>query len=325
MTITRRTFTLTGLAAAAMTGHAAAQVPANGRVFVGFPAGGTADATTRRFADLIRGKVASAVIVENRVGAGGRLAVQALKGAAPDGTTLLLSPDSMMTIYTSVYRKLGYDPATEVTPISPICRYTFALGIGPRVPESVRSLADFVAWGKANADAVTYGSPAAGSMPHFLGDVFFRAAGIRAVHNPYRGSAPAINDLLGGHIPSVMTVLGDFLPHVNSPGIRMLGVTNAERSRFMPNVPTFRESGFAQVAGTETYGIFLPGGASDAVVQQVGGLVRDAAANPEMIEGLARIGMDAFATTPSEYRAYLAAERTRWAPVVQASGFSLEE
>ncbi len=230
MTITRRAFALSGLAVAALSSRSLAQTPASGRILVGFPAGGTADSTTRRFAELARGRIASAVVVENRVGAGGRLAIQALKGAPADGTTLLLSPDSMMTIYTSVYRNLGYDPATDVTPISPICRYAFAFGVGPRVPRNVTSLSDFVAWGKANNDAVTYGSPAAGSMPHFLGDLFFRAAGIKAVHSPYRGSAPAINDLLGGHIPCVMTVLGDFLPHVNADGVRMLGVTTEERS-----------------------------------------------------------------------------------------------
>ena len=216
MTITRR-----GLIGAAIIlvapSSTRAQTPPLARIICGFPAGGTADATARHTAELWRGKLAGNVIVENRVGAAGRIAVTAVKDAPGDGSMLLLSPESMFTIHASVYRKLGYDPDKDITPVSPISRFAFALGVGPGVPDTVKALADFVSWAKANGDKISYGSPAAGSMPHFLGDQFFRAIGSGAGHTPYRGSAPALQDLVGGHVPAVMTVLGDFLPFKTSP------------------------------------------------------------------------------------------------------------
>jgi tripartite-type tricarboxylate transporter receptor subunit TctC len=267
----------------------------------------------------------SNVIVENRIGAAGRIAVTAIKDAAGDGSMVLLSPGSMFTIHASVYRKLGYDPDKDITPVSPISRFAFALGVGPGVPDTVKTLADFVPWAKANGDKISYGSPAAGSMPHFLGDQFFRAIGSGAGHAPYRGSAPALQDLVGGHVPAVMTVLGDFLPFKTSPGLRILAVSDKARSRFLPDVPTFTELGLPNVSGVETYGIFLPGKSPEALVARVQELVGEAVAHKDMIASLALIGMEPASLTAAEYRAYLARERTQWAPIVKQSGFSLDE
>jgi tripartite-type tricarboxylate transporter receptor subunit TctC len=302
-----------------------AQTLSLARIICGFPAGGTADSTARRVAELWRGKLAASVIVENRVGAAGRIAVSAVKDAPADGSMVLLSPESMFTIHSSVYRKLGYDPDKDITPVSPIASFTFALGIGPGVPNTVKTLADFVQWAKANGAKISFGSPAAGSMPHFLGDLFFRAIGSGARHAPYRGSAPALQDLVGGHVPAVMTVLGDFLPFKASPGMRILAVTDKARSHFLPDVPTFAELGFPAVSGVETYGIFLPGKSPAALVARVHQLIGEAVAQKDMIASLAQIGMDPASLSASEYRAYLARERTRWAPVVKQSGFSLDE
>lgn len=315
-----------GLALAGLSAPARAQVlPGIARIYCGFPAGGTVDATARRVADAWRGKLAESVIVENRVGAGGRLAVHAAKDQPADGRSILLSPDSMLTIYQSVFTKLGYDPAGDVVAVSPVCSYTFAFGVGPGVPESVKTLAQFIDWAKANPDKAQYASPAAGSMPHFLGDVFFRAAGMTPRHVPYRGSAQAIQDLLGGHVPSCLTVLGDFLPVRSQPGVRVLAVSHSTRSRFMPDVPTFTEQNFANVQGIEHFGIFLPKGAGVELVGRLNTLVREAVADPVMIEGLARIGMDPAPMAASAYAALLESERKAWGPIVKASGFSLEE
>jgi tripartite-type tricarboxylate transporter receptor subunit TctC len=325
MAITRRG--LIGAASAIFVAPSStrAQTPPLARIICGFPAGGTADATARHAAELWRGKLAASVIVENRVGAAGRLAVRAVKDAAGDGSMLLLSPESMFTIHASVYRKLGYDPDKDITPVSPISRFAFALGIGPSVPDTVKTLADFVPWAKANGDKISYGSPAAGSMPHFLGDGFFRAIGSGARHAPYRGSAPALQDLVGGHVPAVMTVLGDFLPFKASAGLRILAVSDKARSRFLPDVPTFTELGFPNVSGVETYGIFLPGKSSEALVGRVQELVGEAVAQKNLIASLALIGMEPASLAAAEYRAYLARERARWAPIVKQSGFSLDE
>lgn len=321
----RRTFILSGAALAASPRLAMAQSPGLARLICGFPAGGTADTTSRRVAESWRGKLADNVIVENRVGAAGRIAINAVKDAAPDGTMVLLSPDSMLSIYPSVYKKLGYDPAVDVTAISPVCRYTFALGIGPSVPAGIKTLAAYIAWAKQNEATVAYGSPAAGSMPHFLGDKFYRAVGVAARHAPYRGSAPALQDLVGGHIPSVMTVLGDFLPFREAAGLRILAVSDRERSRFIPDVPTFAEESFAQIFGVENYGIFLPGKVAPEIARKVEGLVKETVAAKSFADGVATIGMDAIASTSDVYRDYLAKERVAWAPTVKESGFTLEE
>ena len=321
----RRTFILSGAVLATTPRLALAQNPGLARLICGFPAGGTADTTSRRVAESWRGKLADSVIVENRVGAAGRIAINAVKDAAADGTMVLLSPDSMLSIYPSVYRKLGYDPAVDVTPISPVCRYTFALGIGPAVPAGIKTLAAYVAWAKQNEATVAYGSPAAGSMPHFLGDKFYRGIKVAARHAPYRGSAPALQDLVGGHVPSVMTVLGDFLPFRDSAGLRILAVTDKERSRFLPEVPTFGEEGFAQVYGVENYGIFLPGKVAPDIARKVEGLVKETAISRGFSEGVATIGMEAGASSIEGYRDYLAKERIAWAPAVKESGFTLEE
>ncbi|MCX7326500.1 MAG: tripartite tricarboxylate transporter substrate-binding protein [Hyphomicrobiales bacterium] len=144
-------------------------------------------------------------------------------------------------------------------------------------------------------------------------------------HVPYRGSAPAITDLIGGHLPRCITVLGDFLPQIANPVLRMPAVANSTLSKFLPNVPTFAEQGFPSVVSTEAYGIFLPKGTSGDRVTRVNAALRDAVGSPDIIAALAQIGMEPASTTAESYRAYLERERQLWAPIVKASGFALDE
>lgn len=295
------------------------------RILVGFPAGGSVDVCARRVAEAWRGRLAETVLVDQRVGAGGRLAIAALKDAPPDGGTLLMSPSSMFTIYPHVYRKLAYKPDTDVIPVSPVANATCGFGVGPMVPTSVRTLADFVAWAKAHPDQSAYASPAAGAMPHFLGDQFARAAGIRLTHVPYRGAAPGLQDLMGGQIASGCFILGDFLPHLASGRIRILGVTDQQRSRFAPEVPTFAEQGWASIQGVETYGLFLPARTPASVVDKVFDLARVALREKQVVEGLAKLGFEPLVLSPADYARRLASERATWGPIVQASGFSSDD
>lgn len=313
------------LALAGMISPAFAQ-PLSGEatILCGFPPGGTVDATARRLAALWTGKLAETVKVENRAGAAGRLPIMATKDAAADGRTILISPDSMMTIYPAIFRQLAYNPATDVTPVSSVGLLTFGLAIGPAVPESVKTLAAFVEWTKANPAQAQFASPAAGSMPHFFGDLFFRQAGVTANHVAYRGSAPAVQDLLAGKIPACFAVIGEFLAHRSTTGFRILAVTNETRWRHLPDVPTFNEQGFSRVQGDETFGVYLPKGAARPLVERINGLVREAAADAGTVESLARIGMIAQPASPEEFAARLERERAKWAPIVAASGFSLE-
>ncbi|MFN3302921.1 MAG: Bug family tripartite tricarboxylate transporter substrate binding protein [Roseateles sp.] len=313
---------LAALAAAPFAARAQGQLP---RILVGFPAGGSVDTTARRFADFARGKLAETVLVEQKVGAGGRIAIVGLKDAVPDGQTLLLSPASMFTIYPHAYRKLAYNPATDVIPVAPLALSSCGFGVGPMVPASVKTLAHFSDWAKANADKAAYASPAAGAMPHFLGNQFEHAAGLKLMHVPYRGAAPGVQDLMGGQIASGCFSIGDFLPHLASGRVRLLGVTDKARSRFAPDVPTFEEQGFKGIVGVESYGLFLPARAPQAVVDKLADIARAAVREPAVVEALAKLGFEPLSLAPADYAKRLAAEREYWGPIVKASGFSSDD
>lgn len=304
---------------------ARAQGTALPRILVGFPAGGSVDTTARRVAEAWRGRLAESVLVEQKVGAGGRLAIAALKDAAPDGLTLLLSPSSMFTIYPHAYRKLAYRADADVIPVAPLAHSTCGFGVGPLVPATVKTLAQFVDWAKANPQNAAYASPAAGAMLHFLGNQFERAAGIKLTHVPYRGAAPGMQDLMGGQIASGCFSIGDFLPHLGTGRVRLLGVTDGKRSRFAPETPTFEEQGFKGIDGVESYGLFLPARTPAAVVERIADLARVALREAAVTEGLAKLGFEPFSLRPAEYARRLAAEREQWGPIVKASGFSSDD
>lgn len=295
------------------------------KLLVGFPAGGTVDAVARLLAAAWRADGATPPIVEQRVGAGGRLAVQALVNSSPDGETVLLSPASMFTIYPHVFRRLAYDPVTDVTPVTSVCHYVCAFAVGPMVPVRVRTVPDFVAWVRVNPSLGAYGSPAAGAMPHFLGTQFARAAGISLTHVPYRGAAPGLQELMGGQVAAGMFALGDFLPHLAGGQLRLLAVADDKRSRYAPSIPTFAEQSYRGLYGVESFGLFLPGHASGTAVNRVFDMASTAVRQPAFAEGLARSGFEPSLQEPSAYARQLATERERWAPVVRASGFSADD
>lgn len=304
----------------------AQQAPAieTARILVGFAAGGTTDVMARRLADRLRGNYARTAVVDNRAGAGGRVAIELLTTAAPDGTTLLLTPCSMMYIYPHIYTKLSYDPFVDVTPVSQTCSTVFALGVGPAVPDSVRTVRDFMAFAKANPDKATYGSPAAGSTPHFVGALIERAAGTEIRHVAFRGSQPAIVDMMGGQVSAVSAPVGEFLPHMKTGKVRILATSGAQRTRFAPDVPTFTEQGHREMEATEPYAVFLPGKASPEVLQRANAAVRAAAASPEFAEGIAQMGLEAVSNTPADLSRLIRTEHDRWGPVVKTIGFKAD-
>ena len=256
MTIDRRDFLALG-AAAALPGFAVAQGMDTARILCGFPAGGTTDAVSRRIADKLRPGYAKTVLVENKVGAGGRIAVEELKRSAPDGTTMLMTPAAMITLYPHVYTKLPYG-INDVTPVCTACTISFALGVGPAVPETVKNVKDYLAWAKANPDKANYGSPGAGSPPHLLGMLLSKESGVELRHVPYKGSAPGIQDLLGGQVASFSSPIGDYLPHLKGGKLRVLATSGPKRSRFTPDVATYTEQGFGALEMLEWYGFFMP-------------------------------------------------------------------
>ena len=299
-------------------------MPENLRVVCGFAPGGTSDTISRRVGDKLAGTYARSVVVENRAGAGGRIAIDAVKAANPDGTSLLLTPGSMLFIYPHIYKQLSYNPFTDLMPVSTAANIVHAIAVGPGVPDSVKSINDFIAWCKANPAKANYGSPAAGSTPHFIGALIEKAAGVQMNHIAFKGTQLAIVDLMGGQIPAVIGPDGEFLPHMKSGRVRVLATSGPQRSKFYPDVPTFSEQGMPGFEATTWFGVSLPKGAPPAVVKRLHAVFTQALKVPEVRERLVKQGFDVIGSTPEEFDAYMRAEMQRWSKVVKESRASVD-
>ncbi|WP_043838215.1 Bug family tripartite tricarboxylate transporter substrate binding protein [Muricoccus aerilatus] len=316
--------TLASAAAPGLWRGAAAQAlnrPA--RIILGWPPGGAADIIARLFAERLRGTYASQLVVENRPGAASRLGIEAVKAAAPDGATLLVTPESMLTIYPHIYpRTLRYDGLKDFIPVSGLCSTSFALALTPA--HRARNLAEFVSWARQQSSPVPYASPAAGSTPHFLVEELARATRIRLEHVSYRGSGPAMPDLQAGRLAMVITVTGDMAEYERTGFGRIIGVTSSERSRKLPEVPTMAELGHADLTAEEWYGILLPAGTPLPLVEALQKAVADAVKDPDLRASLATMEQRPRPSTAQEFAERIRTERDRWAPIVLASGFSAE-
>jgi tripartite-type tricarboxylate transporter receptor subunit TctC len=327
MTLSRRTLLNTTAAAALIASAPRAFAQAaleNVKVITGFPPGGTSDTICRRVAAKLTPGYARTAVVENRTGAGGQIAIQAVKAMAADGSTILQTPMSMLGVYPHIYRKLAYDPVADLTPVTLGCTFDFGFAVGPAVPASVKSLADFLAWCKANPDKANFGSPAAGSVPHFIGVLLGRNAGIDLKHVPYRGTQPAILDMIGGQVQAVSGPIGEFTQHVAAGKCRLLAATGGARSKFAPDTPTMVEQGLREMNFSEWFGFYLPGKAAADVVQRANTALRAALADKETVDGLALMGLEAKSSTPAELAAMLKADTERWGPIVKTIGFTAD-
>lgn len=293
------------------------------RMIVGFAPGGSSDVTARLLVEQMRG-YASTIIIDNRPGAGGRIAVETAKAGAPDGSVLLLSPASMIVLYPHLYKPLGYDPVQDLIAVTTVCAFPFVLSVGPLVPRDVRTLADFIQWCKANPKLASYGTSGAGSMLHFAGMMLARAANFDFTHVPYKGASPALQDLLGGQVASTVGVLGIALPHIQAGNLRALAMTGATRSSFLPDVPTLTEAGFSGLEITEWQGLFVPAKTPPAVVHALNRSVRDALDTAEVKAGLIKLFFEAGGTSPEQFADIVKADIARWEPIVKASGFTPE-
>lgn len=295
------------------------------RITVGFTPGGSADLVARALATQL-GAYASGVIIDNRPGAGGRIAVDAVKNAEADGSSLLVSPSSVMALYPHVYRKLGYDPLKDLAPVGMLASFSFVLVVGPMVPPAVATLPEFLAWARANPKSAAFASPGNGTVPHFAGVALSRASNTDMTHVAYKGGAPAMNDVMGGQIASNMAVISNALPHIQARKVRALAVTGPARNAVLPGVPTMSELGYADAGVTESFGVYLPGKASVEVVNRLHALVQEAKTGKAFVEVLHKATFDAGpALNPAEYRQQIAAETARWAAIVKASGFVPED
>ncbi|WP_295983548.1 Bug family tripartite tricarboxylate transporter substrate binding protein [uncultured Variovorax sp.] len=330
MSITRRQILQTTSASAllASIGHNVFAQATTGletaTIVTGFAAGGTSDTTCRRLATKLGGDYAKTVVVDNRTGAGGQIAVGYVKGRPADGSTILQTPTSILTIYPHIYKKLPYDPMADLTPVSLACIFDFGFAVGPAVPASVKTVPEFLAWAKANPAGANYGSPAAGSTPHFIGALLGKKGGVELKHAAYRGTQPAMLDLLGGNISAVSGPIGDITQHLPTGKVRILGVSGAKRSRFAPDVPTFGEQGLKDMAHSEWFAFFLPAKASPEVVAKLNAAMKSALAQKDVIDGLGTFGLEAMSSTPAELTELLKKDTAKWGPIVKEVGFTAE-
>ncbi len=325
---TRRDFlnqsaALAALGAAGLPLSAHAQSMDLAKVLCGFPPGGTSDAISRRIADKLRGNYATNVVVENKPGAGGQIAISLLKDSPSDGSTMLLTPSSLLSIYPFVYKSLPYKPLEDVQPVSLACYFNHAFGVGPAVPESVKTVKDFLAWAKDNPTKANYGSPGAGSMPHLIMGLLNKLTGSDLKHIPYRGSAPGIQDLLGGQISAMSSPVGDYLPYIKTGKLRILAISGLNRSPFVPEVATYRQQGLP-ITVREWYGVFLPGKAKPEAVRRAAAYLQPALAQQDLVTSMAQVGMEVQSSSPQVLGDLLRSDAEEWRRLIKQIGFTAE-
>lgn len=292
------------------------------RIISGFPPGGTIDVLARRVADRLRGNYATSVVVENKPGAAGQIGVLTLKDAPADGSAMLLTPSSMLSIYPYTYPKLQYR-LDDVAPVSLGAYMQHGLAIGRAVPEKVQTLKDFLAWARANVEQANFGSPGAGSMPHMIGNLLARLSNTELRHIPYRGSVPGVQELVGGQVSSFCGPIGDYLPHVKAGKLRVLAVSGKQRSAFLPQVPTLREAGYPLTV-REWYGFFLPGKASAEAIRRASAYLQPVLAQPDMQEFGRQFGLEVQPSSAPALADLLQADAEEWRRLVKQVGFTAE-
>lgn len=294
------------------------------RIIVGFPPGGTTDAFARRMAEKLRGVYATNVVVDNKPGAGGQLGVITLRDAPADGSAMLFTPGSMITIYPHTYPKLQYK-ATDVMPIGTGLYTAFGLGVGPAVPASVTNVKEFIAWVKANPTMGNYGTPGAGSMPHMVAALLDKAAGTDMKQIAYRGSGPAIIELLGGQLPAFSSPIGDYLQHLPAGKIRLLAVTGKQRSSYAPNVPTYAEQGFPELTMEEWFGFFMPLRTPVAIAQRMNDALKQLVPAKDVADFAAPLGLRPTASASlDDFARTLKSDSDLWGGYVKRVGFTAE-
>ena len=289
------------------------------RVLVGFPPGGETDLVARLLVDRMRTSLGVPVIVENKPGANGALAAEALKNTVPDGRTLMVAPIAVTVFAPLTHSKLKYDPARDFAPVSLAANFQMALAVGPGSP--AKTLHEYIAWTRANPGQAMYGVPLAGGPTHFFGVMLARATGVELAVVPYKGSAPFVNELLSGQVPAGITVLSQLLKHHEAGKLRVLATSGSQRSPMAPDIPTFKELGFAALEGTGWQAYYTTAGTPQSIVNRLSRAIASAIKSPEIGARLLELGLEPVGSTPDELASRTAEDTARWTPIVKASGF----
>ncbi|MBI5274904.1 MAG: Twin-arginine translocation pathway signal [Burkholderiales bacterium] len=289
------------------------------KIMVGFPPGGGTDAIARVLADKLKDALGTPVVVENRAGAGGQLAAQALKAAAPDGTTLFLSHDHSISILPLVTKNAGYDPATDFVPVAGFASFANALALSGGTP--AKSYAEYIAFVQSGGGKDTVGIPAPGSIPEFLVGMIAARHKLDLQAAPYRGSAPMMADMLGNQVKSGVASIPDFIENHRAGKLRVVAVIGDKRQSILPDVPTFAELGIAGLEDLPYYGLFAPAGTAPAVLDRYNQALAKVLAQPEVRDRLAAMGLTVGHQPQAQFAVRVRAYTQAWERIIKASGF----
>jgi tripartite-type tricarboxylate transporter receptor subunit TctC len=293
------------------------------RMLVGYPAGGNADFVARLLANDMKGAFSS-IIVENRSGASGRLALESLKSSAADGATMILTPAATIVLFPHLYKSLRYDPFVDFIPVTAVCSFPLLLAVGPMVPGQVKTLADFIDWCRANPRLATHGTTS-GTPMHFTGVMLARTAGFEFVQVPYQGAAPIVQDLLGGRIAAAIVPIDVPLPHIQSGKFRVLATTGPQRSTLLPEVPTIKEAGYPSLEFVDWLGVFLPAKTPAETVDNLNSTIRKVLNNEETKAAFTKISYEIASASQADFAGLIKSDFERWGPIVKGSGYKPED
>jgi tripartite-type tricarboxylate transporter receptor subunit TctC len=307
---------LLGLAAAALPPLAAAQPwPAKPiRIVVGFPPGGAADQIARLVAQPLQESLGQSIVVENKTGAGGNVAGDAVAKSAPDGYTLLMSSGGMVSVNPHIYAKMSFDPAKDLTPVAAAARVSVYLVVKPEFP--AKTVQEFIAHAKANPGKLSYGSPGNGSSPHLAGEMMNSQAGTSTRHIPYRGAAPALQDLLGGQIDFLLDP-GVALPQVQAGKLRLLAVGSLQRSPLYPDVPTLDEAGLKGFDADTLFGFYAPAGTPKPVIDRLNGEINRILATKAVADRIVALGGAVVPMSPAQFDAKAKDDHQRFGAIIR--------
>jgi len=291
-------------------------------LIIPFPPGGSTTIVIRSVSDKLGEALGQQIVIDNRAGAGGTVGTKSLAKAEPDGYTIGLGYSGTLAIGPNLYPNVGYDPRKDFVPIGRIGTAPNTMVVHPSFP--AKTVAELIAYAKANPGKVNYGSAGVGTVSHICGEYFATAAGIKLVHVPYKGTGPALTDLIGGHIPMAFAPIPATYENHKGGRIRMLAVTSAKRSALAPEIPTIAESGVPGFEAVLSYGVVAPAGTPRAIIEKLNKALNDVLKSDEVRARLAREGAEPAPSTPEEYAALIDREEKQWGPIVKASGAKAE-
>jgi tripartite-type tricarboxylate transporter receptor subunit TctC len=291
-------------------------------IVVPFTAGGTTDILARVVGLHMSTTLGQPVIIDNRAGAGGNIGGQLVARAAPDGYTILMGTVGTHAINQSLYKKMPFDPIKDFAPLSRVAMVPNLLVVNPAQP--YKTVGELIAYAKANPGKVSYASSGNGTSIHLSAEMFKQMAGVEMQHVPYRGSAPAVADLIGGQTAIMFDNMPSVIPHVKGDKLRALAVTTSKRSPALPDAPTVAEAGVPGYEATSWFGLLAPAGTPADIVAKLNGSVIKALADPEVQKKLAEQGAEAFSEKPEQFAAFIQSETAKWGKVVKQSGASLD-